>query len=223
MISTTEIIIRLLIGAVFGGIIGFERHTHGRAAGFRTHLLVCVASVLVMIVSEYYHYLSIWDPSYVRADPGRIAAGAITGVGFIGAGVIIKTGLNVQGLTTAACLWIVSVIGLSIGSGLYTAGTFSFVITYVALWLLRVVEDKMPGLSYRFVTVIMEGYGDEESITSVIRRCGGSISRMDYERDTERRKATYDITISFKDMSCPKRILDEISSIQFVKKVIIRS
>lgn len=223
MLSTAEIILRLLLGSVFGGIIGFERYAHGRAAGFRTHLLVCVASVLIMIISEYYHYLSLWDPSYIRVDPARLAAGAITGVGFLGAGVIVKTGLNVQGLTTAACLWIVSAIGLSIGSGLYAAGIVSFVITYVALWLLRTVEDKMPSLSYRFMTVVMEEKGDEESILSAIRKCGASVGKIDYERDVERREATYNITISFKDARCPRKILDEVASFPLTKRVEIRS
>lgn len=223
MISHTEIIVRLLIGAVFGGIIGFERHAHGRAAGFRTHLLVCVASVLVMIVSEYYHYLSLFDPSYVRADPGRMAAGAITGIGFIGAGVIVKMGFNVQGLTTAACVWIVSIIGLSIGSGLYVAGTTGFVITYLALWLLRQWEDRMPGLSYKFVTVVMQGMGDEESINSAIKRCGALIEKTDYERDLEQKESMYTITISFKGEGRAEKLLAELSSLQDVKRVVIRS
>ncbi len=222
MINNIEIIIRLLLGAVFGGIIGFERHTHGRAAGFRTHLLVCVASVLAMIVSEYYHYLSIFDPSYVRADPGRIAAGAITGIGFIGAGVIVKMGFNVQGLTTAACVWIVSVIGLSIGSGLYLAGTVAFVITYLALWLLRAVEDRMPALSYSFVTVVTSGEDAEEQIVAVIEKCGAAISKMDYELEIEDKKMTFDLTFSYKDSACPKKILDELSSLPSVRKVVIR-
>ena len=222
MITPIEIIIRLLLGAVFGGIIGFERHAHGRAAGFRTHLLVCVASVLVMIVSEYYHFLTLWDPSYVRADPGRIAAGAITGVGFIGAGVIVKMGFNVQGLTTAACLWIVSVIGLSIGSGLYVAGMGGFVITYIALWLLRMVEDKMPGLSYRFMTVVMEGHGDEEAITSVLRDNNSAVNRINYLRDLETMESSFEITFTFRNGVPVKKILDEISSIGKVKRVSIR-
>ncbi len=221
MISTTELIIRLLLGAIIGGIIGFERSTHGRAAGFRTHLLVCVAGVLIMTVSEYYHYLSLWDPSYIRVDPARLAAGAITGVGFLGAGVILKSGLNIQGLTTAACLWIVSAIGLSIGSGLYVAGLVSFVITYLSLWLLRRVEDKMPRLSYKFVTVLMEGRGDEEAVRSVIERCGASMGRVDYERDLERSESTFSITISFRDEGSPKRIIDGVSSLPSVKKVAI--
>jgi putative Mg2+ transporter-C (MgtC) family protein len=223
MISTTEIIIRLLLGAAIGGIIGFERSTHGRAAGFRTHLLVCVAGVLIMTVSEYYHYLSMWDPSYIRIDPARLAAGAITGVGFLGAGVIVKSGLNVQGLTTAACLWIVSAIGLSIGSGLYVAGLASFVITYLSLWLLRMVEDKMPRLSYKFMTIVVEGPGDEESIRTTIRKCGASMEGANYERDLERSVSTYSVTLSYKDEGCPKRILDGIASLPAVKKVVITS
>lgn len=223
MITTTEMIVRLLLGAVFGGIIGFERSTHGRPAGFRTHLLVCVASVLIMIVSEYYHYLSLWDPSYVRVDPARLAAGAVTGVGFLGAGVIVKMGLNVQGLTTAACLWIVSAIGLSIGSGLYAAGVVSFVITYLALWLLRIVEDRMPRLTYKFMTVVMKEEGDEEAITSAIRKYDSTISSINYEKDIEKRESSFDITITLTEKTSVKKILDEVASLQNVKRVGIRS
>jgi putative Mg2+ transporter-C (MgtC) family protein len=89
MLTSNEIIMRLLLGTLFGGVIGFERQVHGRPAGFRTHILVCIAAVLIMLVSEYYQYLSTIDPSYIRIDPGRIAAGALAGVGFIGAGVVL--------------------------------------------------------------------------------------------------------------------------------------
>ncbi|MCL5023945.1 MAG: MgtC/SapB family protein [Nitrospirae bacterium] len=223
MISTYEIIMRLLIGAIFGGIIGFERSTHGRPAGFRTHLLVCVASVLIMIVSEYYYYLSLIDPSYIRIDPVRLAAGAVTGVGFLGAGVIIKTGLSVQGLTTAACLWVVSAIGLAVGSGLYIAGTVGFVITYLSLWLLRMIEDRMPRLSYKFLHVVMHGEGDEEAVTSVVGKHNSTISNINYERDLEKEECVFDITIASRDRLSAGRILREISSVQNVKKVAIRN
>ncbi|GAB4419810.1 MAG: MgtC/SapB family protein [Thermodesulfovibrionales bacterium] len=222
MITTIEIIIRLLLGAILGGIIGFERQTHGRPAGFRTHLLVCVASVLIMIVSEYYYYLSLMEPAYIRIDPARIAAGAITGVGFLGAGVIVKTGLTVQGLTTAACLWIVSAIGLAIGSGLYTAGVVSFIITYFALWTLRIVEERISRLSYKVMTVVTKDGSDEDVITSAIQRCGAAISGMDYEKDMEKKESIYHITITFKDTVSTKKILDEVSSLQFVRRVVIR-
>jgi putative Mg2+ transporter-C (MgtC) family protein len=115
MISLQETILRLLLGAIIGGIIGFEREIHGRAAGFRTQLIVCVAAVLIMIVSEnYYFYLQTFDPT-IRIDPARISAGALIGIGFLGAGVIVKSGFAIRGLTTAASIWIVSTIGLAIG------------------------------------------------------------------------------------------------------------
>ena len=223
MLSTTEMILRLLLGALIGGIIGFERSSHGRAAGFRTHLLVCVAGVLIMTVSEYYHYLSLWDPSYIRVDPARLAAGAITGVGFLGAGVIVKSGLNVQGLTTAACLWIVSAIGLSIGSGLYVAAIVSFVITYLALWLLRMVEDRMPQVSYRFLHVVMGDDGDEEIITSLVRKNEATVGDINYEKNVEKKELSLDITIVLKNTANTKKILQDLSSLSNVKRVAIRS
>jgi len=223
MIGPPEIIVRLFLGALIGGVIGFERQTHGRPAGFRTHLLVCVASVLIMIVSEYYHYLSLVDPSYVRVDPARLAAGAVTGVGFLGAGVIVKTGMTVQGLTTAACLWIVSAIGLAIGSGLYFAAVMSFVITYLTLWTLRMFERKMSRTEYRFMTITMRGTGDEEMITSVLQKHKAHINRINYERDLEKDTSLFELTFSFTEPLSVRKILDDISAIDAVKRVIIKS
>jgi putative Mg2+ transporter-C (MgtC) family protein len=154
-------LIRLLLGTLLGGIIGFEREAHGRPAGLRTHLLVCLASVLIMIVSEEYYHISAVNPDFIRIDPARIAAGAITGVGFLGAGVIIKSGFNVQGLTTAACLWIVSAIGLSVGAGLYTPAVFSTVISFLALWSLRRVERGMETLKFKHLSVATDSLDKE--------------------------------------------------------------
>ena len=222
MISETEIILRLVLGALLGGIIGFERQIHGRPAGFRTQLLVSVASVLIMIVSEYYHYLSYMNPSYVRFDPGRIAAGAITGVGFLGAGVILKMGITIQGLTTAACLWMVSAIGLAIGGGLYFAGIVACVLTLFSLLVLRVAERKMPRLAFKFLTVTAWEGIDEEMIASVLRKHDLSISNIDYEKDVLKGEVTYNITISLKHRMSMRELLDVLSSLEYVKKVIIK-
>lgn len=161
--APAEIILKLLLGTLLGGVIGFERQTHGRPAGFRTQLLVCVSCVLLMIISEGY-YLQNDQTGLMRIDPTRIAAGAMTGVGFLGAGVILKTGASVQGLTTAACVWIVSAIGLAIGAGQYIAGITGFVITFVSLWFLRLLETRMPRTVYKFVTLITDITGDEKTI-----------------------------------------------------------
>ncbi|NQT75867.1 MAG: MgtC/SapB family protein, partial [Candidatus Omnitrophica bacterium] len=142
MIGDGQIVLRLLIGAVLGGMVGFERERHNkRIAGFRTHILVCVGSTLIMLTSMY-----IFDLYGTRApvDPARIAAGVITGIGFLGAGTIIRSSVSVTGLTTAASLWTVSGIGLAVGCGFYTAAYAATIIVMAALYLLRKIpiEEK---------------------------------------------------------------------------------
>jgi len=223
MLTSSEIIIRLLLGTLFGGVIGFERQVHGRPAGFRTHILVSIAAVLIMLVSESYQYLSSIDPSYIRIDPGRIAAGALAGVGFIGAGVVLKAGLSIQGLTTAACIWVVSAIGLAIGSGLYLAGSVTFVITIFSLAFLRIVEKKMPKLAYRFLTITADLNADEDQITSIIRKTDLSIVNIDYEQCTDSGIIIFYITVSFYRYRTFKTLINELSALNFIKRVCIKT
>jgi putative Mg2+ transporter-C (MgtC) family protein len=223
MLTSYEIIARLLLGTLFGGVIGFERQIHGRPAGFRTHILVCIAAVLIMLVSEYYQYLSSIDPTYIRIDPGRIAAGALAGVGFIGAGVVLKSGLSIQGLTTAACIWVVSAIGISIGSGLYLAGTVTFLITISTLALLRIVETRMPKLTYRFLTITSDLNADENQITSIVKKNDLSIVNVDYEQCTDSGIMIFYITVSFYRYRTLKALIDELSSLNFVKRVCVKT
>ena len=113
-----EMILRLLAALGAGAFIGYERSFHGRPAGLRTHVLVCLASALLMLVTVYEdHWVRSQGES--RLDPTRMAQGIMTGIGFLGAGVIVKEGLNVRGLTTAASIWITAAIGVLAGVGLY--------------------------------------------------------------------------------------------------------
>ncbi len=142
MITDIQVASRLFLAAVLGGVIGFERQKHNkRIAGLRTHILVTVGSALIMLVSLY-----IFETYAGRAnvDPSRIAAGVVTGIGFLGAGTIIRSGENVQGLTTAASLWTVSGIGLAVGCGFYIAGCTASIIALATLYLLRKIpiEDR---------------------------------------------------------------------------------
>jgi putative Mg2+ transporter-C (MgtC) family protein len=142
MLGNFQIIIRLIISAVLGGIIGFEREKHKqKMAGLRTHIIVCVGSALIMLVSIY--MFEIYS-AYRTVDPSRIAASVITGIGFLGAGTIIRSGGSVMGLTTAASIWTVSGIGLAVGCGFYMAGYVTTVIVFITLYLLRKlpIEDK---------------------------------------------------------------------------------
>ena len=140
--SNTQIIIRLLISVLVSGLIGLERQLHRRAAGLRTHILVCVGSTLIMLTSLY-----IFDiyKDKVAVDPSRIASGVITGIGFLGAGTIIRYGEEIRGLTTAASLWVVAALGLAVGCGFYTAAIATTVIVLLTLMFLGRLEDKIFG------------------------------------------------------------------------------
>jgi len=212
-IPEIEVAGRLLLGALLGGGIGLERQVHGRPAGFRTHLLVCVASVLLMIVSQ-----SLGGDAS-RFDPGRLAAGAITGIGFLGAGVVLKSGLSVHGLTTAACLWIVSAIGLAVGGGLHFAAVLSFAITLVSLWLLRYVEDRIPRLAYKHVTIVVDRDAPEEQLRAAVTAHGPRITEMDYELDAAGGLMTYRITIASEHRISEREIVDALGRFPAVRRV----
>ena len=222
MLSADVVVFKLLLGTLLGGIIGFERQTHGRPAGFRTQLLVCVACVLLMIISEGY-YVQSTGGDFVRVDPTRIAAGAMTGVGFLGAGVILKTGASVQGLTTAACVWIVSAIGLAIGAGQYVAAVVGFVITFISLWFLRLLETRMPRTVYKHVTLVTDDTGDEEIIQKMFEDQGFRITKMDYELHLPQKEKTYMCTIAGKHSSPIRQVVETLSGLSFVRKLVIRS
>ncbi|HEX7757199.1 MAG TPA: MgtC/SapB family protein [Niabella sp.] len=143
MIATNEILIRLLLAALCGGVIGLERERKNWAAGLRTHMMVCLGAALTMIVSAF-GFADIVGTNGVMLDPSRIAAQVISGIGFIGAGTILflKEGI-IRGLTTAAGLWTVAAIGLAIGGGMYyAAGTATF-LALIILWMLKPVELKL--------------------------------------------------------------------------------
>ncbi len=140
MLAEKEIIFRLLLAALFGALIGLERERKHWAAGLRTHMMVCVGSCLVIIVSAF-GFAEVLPLEHVSFDPSRIAAQVVSGIGFIGAGTILfsKEG-TIRGLTTAAGLWTVAAIGLATGSGLYFAAGATTVIALVILWALQPLE-----------------------------------------------------------------------------------
>jgi len=135
MIKNWEIVIRLILSAIIGGMIGVEREVNNRPAGLRTHILVSVGSALIMLVSI--------DGFNNVGDPARLASQVVTGVGFLGAGTIIKTGNNIKGLTTAASLWVCSGIGLAIGNGYYLGGITTAGIVLLTLISLTKLERKI--------------------------------------------------------------------------------
>jgi putative Mg2+ transporter-C (MgtC) family protein len=138
--ANTETLIRLIIAASLGSLIGFERERLLWAAGIRTHMLVCVGSCLIMIVSQY-GFSNILTYEHVVLDPSRIAAQVVSGIGFLGAGAILARGEIVKGLTTAASIWTVAAIGLAVGGGLYFAAGASTVIILIILAGIKPLEE----------------------------------------------------------------------------------
>jgi len=140
-ISEYEMLFRLMLALLLGGIIGFEREHANHAAGFRTNILVCIGACLLMLLSIY-GFSDFVHEINVRVDPARLAAAVITGVGFLGAGTILFTGKKISGLTTAASLWVVAAIGLAVGAGFYFASTAVTIMVVLTLWLFNKLERR---------------------------------------------------------------------------------
>lgn len=140
MITENQIILRLVLSVALSGFIGLERQLHRRTAGLRTHMLVSLGSCLIMLTSLY-----VFDiyKNMAPVDPGRIAAGVITGIGFLGAGTIIRAKEGVRGLTTAASLWVAAGIGLAVGCGFYSASIVTAVLALVILFFFRQIESRV--------------------------------------------------------------------------------
>jgi len=151
-----SVIVQLALAILLGGAIGLERESRGRPAGLRTHILVCLGATIIMIASTRMAVISQALPSAsrIQVDPGRIAAGIVTGIGFLGAGAIIRIGDIVRGLTTAGCIWFVAALGITIGQGLYALAMVSTVLALAVLLALTQVEKRIQPVVYRTIVVI---------------------------------------------------------------------
>ena len=140
----SEFILRLVLAAILGGLVGYERESHSKEAGFRTHILVALGSALIMMVSQYGFFEVIQTD--IKVDPSRIAAQVVSGVGFLGAGVIFKENGSIKGLSTAAGLWCVAALGLSIGCGLYTLAILATILILIVFEILSRISKKFYNL-----------------------------------------------------------------------------
>ena len=180
-LSWEEALLRLVLAAVFGGLIGIEREFREREAGLRTHMLVSVGSALFTITSAYgFHDFLAHGGNVVRADPSRVAAQIVTGIGFLGAGAIIRQGLAVRGLTTAATLWVCAAIGLSAGTGYYSAALMTTAVTLFLLWPMRIVARRLFDRPHTHrLEVKLAGEGNAASVVDVLERLGVRVVSFD--------------------------------------------
>ncbi|MDP3804682.1 MAG: MgtC/SapB family protein [Candidatus Omnitrophota bacterium] len=212
------IVFRLVLAAILSGMIGYEREFHGRAAGFRTHILLCIGSTLVMLTSMH-----IFDIYYTKAavDPARIAAGVVTGIGFLGAGAIIHSKSSIKGLTTAASLWVVAAIGLGVGSGLYLGSIVTTVLTLVALMIFSRIEHSMIRKDW-YRTIVIEAKDGADQLKAIRETLAGYRNEItDFEADRAKDSANMVLKLGLKlyEPRLADHIMEDIGRLDGVKSV----
>ena len=219
-VSAWTIVMHLGAAWLAGSLIGLERTFHGRPAGFRTHALVCVASALLMLVTVYqWQWLGSEVPeSTVRTDPTRMAQGIMTGIGFLGAGVIFKEGLTVHGLTTAASIWVTSALGILFGVGFWLPGVVATLMTLLTLSLFRLVEARMP--SRAFASCILrfdsQRIPTEAELRALMTEHRFRIESLSYRTRDEGRQFEYRMMLRTHDRYCLPRLATALRNHPFL-------
>jgi putative Mg2+ transporter-C (MgtC) family protein len=174
-----ELWLRPVAALLAGALVGLERSYRGRAAGLRTYALVCLGSALLVAVAE--KLAPVGDPT----SSTRVIQGIVTGIGFLGAGVIVKEGFSVRGLTTAASIWVISAIGVVIGAGYYLLGAIATVLTLALLSILRTIEDRLPSQSFLHchLSFRCDQISDEDWLRKLVAEHGFSITDLSYRLD----------------------------------------
>ena len=188
-----DFILRIAAATLAGTLVGLERETHGRAAGLRTTILACIASAIAMITSEYLFFTSAGgSPSGTwRPDPARLGAGILTGIGFLGAGTILRHENLIRGVTTAASLWFVTVLGLAFGSGLFVLGAIGTGVAMLTLVILPFFEKHIPSDWYSKFTVTTELDAlTEAELANRLNSLGLQVQRMELNYDLANRRKT---------------------------------
>jgi putative Mg2+ transporter-C (MgtC) family protein len=217
-----DILVRLLVAAALTGAIGLERELRERAAGLRTHMLVGVGSALFTIVSAYgWGDFRFSTAEGVVFDPTRIAAQIVTGIGFLGAGAIIRQGLSVRGLTTAAGLWVVAAIGMAVGAGYYSAALIATGIVLVGLGPFRWLEGGATLARFRRAGRTLEiDLAPEHSISDALSLVDDRrvrISRVEFEDQRDRRRLRVDLDVPLG--TAAERLVEDLGALEGVLAV----
>ncbi len=210
---------RIAVGAALGGVIGYERDLHGRPAGLRTHMIVGLASATFMVVSTNFVYHQHFGHSdLVEVDASRIAASIVSGMGFLAGGAILRTGVTVQGLTTAAALWLVGAIGMAAGSGMFAEAVFVTAVGMLALTILRRLEDKDHSTQRHRVELSLDREASAAQLTSTLRELGLAVSTTAHERRTDDGAQTLTLDVRVPDAVPIERVLDALTAAPGVQR-----
>lgn len=225
MITHFDMILRIAVGAALGGVIGFERDLHRRQVGLRTHLIVAMASATFMVIStQFFAFQSYLPDARVSADVSRIASTVVSGIGFLAGGAILKTGATLQGVTTAAGLWLVTAIGLACGAGMYVEGVASTVMGLIALTFFRHFEDKNDMLIRRFVTLtIRDQEGGVSSLLKKLTALGIKFSDFDYEKKLSEKVIKIQFSAGVPTAMGTSRFIEELEKHVGIEQIVIKA
>jgi putative Mg2+ transporter-C (MgtC) family protein len=220
VLSHWESVVRMLLASALGGWIGLEREASGKPAGFRTNLIICLGSALVTEISIAVSH-GVSPGSGLIADPGRIAAQVVSGIGFLGAGTIIQSRGSVTGLTTAATLWVVAMIGIGVGAGEYFISIFAAILVIAALRVLGRVDDYLlpGGLRTSLEVVVEPQVGVVTRLADHLRERGIKVTQLDVDRQESRTVVSIRTT---PHRSRPAELADHILSLPGVTGVSVR-
>jgi putative Mg2+ transporter-C (MgtC) family protein len=221
-LDSLDVVVRLGLAAVLGGAIGLERELREREAGLRTHLLVCVGAALFTLVSAYaWTDWTFSTPQGLVFDPTRIAAQIVTGIGFLGAGAIIRQGLSVRGLTTAASLWLVAAIGMAAGAGWWEAATIATAGALLTLWPLRAFAHRLVVRvraedEQRLVVELGTAQG-AAPVLSVLEGMGGRVSQFQLSEGRDGRELV--LTVGFREPQAASIVAGRLAELDHVRGV----
>ncbi|MBU9720258.1 MULTISPECIES: MgtC/SapB family protein [Bacillaceae] len=218
--------IRLIIAAALGGLVGVEREFHQHPAGFRTHLLVSVGSCLIMLLAFYgfQNYISGHNPETINFDPSRLAAYVVSGIGFLGAGTILVQGYTVRGLTTAASIWVVAGIGLTVGAGMYLPAIITTIIVILSLFLLGKIDfGFLMKRKKRFIyLVVEEGKSPLSNLIKVVESYSIEVKGIKTEKQklfNDKSMIEYRLYVEYEDKEAIIYLADHLNKDEFVHQV----
>lgn len=217
MVNDVEMILRLILAAILSGLIGYEREIHGRAAGLRTHILVCIGATLIMLTSM--HIFEIYR-GLATPDPARIAAQVVSGIGFLGAGTILRFKASVRGLTTAASLWSVAGIGLAVGSGLYVPAVVTTILILATLFFLTRIEKLILRKDwYKILEVeTKSGASQLEDIRSILSEYEIEIKDFEVQKAASENDMILRMSLKLLTNEYDNEIVSKIRQLEGVKK-----
>jgi putative Mg2+ transporter-C (MgtC) family protein len=213
-----EGLLRLVLAGVLAGLIGVERELREQEAGLRTHMLVCVGATMFMIVGVYgWADYDLGNDIGVVVDPSRVASYVVSGIGFLGAGAIIRHGINVRGLTTAASLWVVAAIGVAVGAGMYAFAVATTALVILALWPLSQVKRALEGRqdATRRLAVTLDPGGSVVAALAAVEETGYGIDSVEVGEEDDARRL--DIVIKTAADSSLGPLLDDLGALDGVR------